>query len=70
MHTGAPPLVPRLRAQSAASSLDGIIDTVSAKHDLSALVGLLRVDGKLVMVGVPDVPLEMPAAAIVFSEYR
>ncbi|KAG2436960.1 hypothetical protein HXX76_006476 [Chlamydomonas incerta] len=52
---------------AAAGSLDGIIDTVSAKHDLAALVGLLRVDGRLVLVGVPEVPLDLPSAALIFK---
>ncbi|KAG2483503.1 hypothetical protein HYH03_017613 [Edaphochlamys debaryana] len=50
-----------------ANSLDGIIDTVSAQHDLGALVGLLKVDGKLVLVGVPDKPMALPQAAIIFK---
>ncbi|PNH06839.1 putative mannitol dehydrogenase [Tetrabaena socialis] len=49
----------------AANSLHGIIDTVSAKHDLGALIGLLRVDGKLVLVGVPEVPLELASWALI-----
>ena len=39
------------------STLDGIIDTVSAEH---SLIGLLKFHGKLVMVGAPDKPLELP----------
>ncbi|KAG2483504.1 hypothetical protein HYH03_017614 [Edaphochlamys debaryana] len=53
--------------KAAANSLDGIIDTVSAHHDIGALVGLLGVDGKLAIVGVPDKPLSLPAAAIIFK---
>eukprot|EP00198_Chlamydomonas_reinhardtii_P003834 XP_001693170.1 predicted protein [Chlamydomonas reinhardtii] len=53
--------------QAAAGSLDGIIDTVSAKHDLAAMVALLRVDGRLVLVGVPEVPLDLPSAALIFK---
>ncbi|EFJ41249.1 hypothetical protein VOLCADRAFT_107767 [Volvox carteri f. nagariensis] len=53
--------------KSAIGSLDGVIDTVSAKHDLNALVGLLKLDGKLVLVGVPDAPLEMPSMALIFK---
>jgi D-arabinose 1-dehydrogenase-like Zn-dependent alcohol dehydrogenase len=34
-------------------TLDAIIDTVSAKHDLNALLALLAPRGKLVMVGLP-----------------
>jgi len=43
---------------AAAGTLDGIIDTVSAKHDLNALLDLLDVDGKLIMVGASPEPLE------------
>lgn len=41
--------------------MDGIIDTVSAVHPLQPLLGLLKSNGKLVMVGAPDKPLELPA---------
>ncbi|KAL8132744.1 mannitol dehydrogenase-like [Apium graveolens] len=46
--------------QGAMSSLDGIIDTVSATHPLAPLLGLLKPNGKLVMVGGPEKPLELP----------
>ncbi|KAK1404164.1 Mutant 10-hydroxygeraniol dehydrogenase [Heracleum sosnowskyi] len=46
--------------QGAVSSLDGIIDTVSATHSVVPLLGLLKPDGKLVMVGAPETPLEVP----------
>lgn len=36
-----------------AGTLHGIIDTVSAKHDVEALTKLLAPRGKLVMVGLP-----------------
>ena len=41
-------------------TMDGIIDTVSAVHPLLPLLGLLKSQGKLVMVGAPDRPLELP----------
>ncbi|XWS18569.1 hypothetical protein CRYUN_Cryun32bG0056400 [Craigia yunnanensis] len=41
--------------------LDGIIDTVSAQHPLLPLLGLLKSHGKLVLVGGPEKPLELPA---------
>ncbi|XP_022855403.1 8-hydroxygeraniol dehydrogenase-like [Olea europaea var. sylvestris] len=44
----------------AAGTLDGIIDTVSAFHSLSPLLSLLKTDGKLIMVGAPNKPLEVP----------
>ncbi|CAN4114800.1 unnamed protein product [Withania somnifera] len=46
--------------QAAVGSLDGIIDTVSAIHPLLPLIDLLKPHGKLVMVGAPDKPLELP----------
>ncbi|KAG9149625.1 hypothetical protein Leryth_023240 [Lithospermum erythrorhizon] len=47
-----------------AGTLDGIIDTVSAKHPLAPLLMLLKTDGRLVMVGLPENPLEFPAFAL------
>ncbi|KAF8410177.1 hypothetical protein HHK36_002699 [Tetracentron sinense] len=46
--------------QAAMGTLDGIIDTVSAVHPLLPLIGLLKSHGKLVLVGAPDRPLELP----------
>ena len=40
--------------------MDGIIDTVSAVHPLLPLIDLLKSHGKLVMVGAPNRPLELP----------
>lgn len=40
-------------------TLDGIIDTISAVHSLMPLIGLLKIDGKLVLLGSPKV-LELP----------
>ncbi|KAI5325022.1 hypothetical protein L3X38_034095 [Prunus dulcis] len=46
--------------QAALGTMDGIIDTVSAVHPLLPLIGLLKSHGKLVMVGAPEKPLELP----------
>ena len=43
-----------------ASSFDLILDTVAASHDLDAFVGLLKRDGTLVLVGVPEHPHPSP----------
>ncbi|XP_068323001.1 probable mannitol dehydrogenase isoform X2 [Pyrus communis] len=48
------------RSDAATGTLDGIIDTVSALHPLLPLIGLLKSHGKLVMVGAPEKPLELP----------
>ncbi|CAH2068914.1 unnamed protein product [Thlaspi arvense] len=46
--------------QAAMGTMDGIIDTVSAPHPLWPLIGLLKSHGKLVMVGAPEKPLDLP----------
>ncbi|KAM1818765.1 hypothetical protein ACFX11_000527 [Malus domestica] len=46
------------------ATLDGIIDTVSAVHPLLPLIGLLKSHGKLVMVGAPEKPLELPVIPV------
>ncbi|KAJ8543975.1 hypothetical protein K7X08_025593 [Anisodus acutangulus] len=53
--------------QAAAGSLDGIIDTVSAIHPLLPLINLLKTHGKLVMVGAPEKPLELPVFPLLFG---
>lgn len=45
-----------MRMQAALGSLDGIINTISAHHDLQPLLSLLRVDGRMVCVGAPEEP--------------
>lgn len=44
---------------------DMILDTVSAKHDVNAYLNLLKVDGALVLVGLPNQPLEVGAFNVV-----
>ncbi|CAA2961739.1 8-hydroxygeraniol dehydrogenase-like [Olea europaea var. sylvestris] len=46
--------------QSALGTLDGIINTVSASSSLADLLSLLKIDGKLILLGVPEKPLELP----------
>ncbi|MEJ7847172.1 MAG: NAD(P)-dependent alcohol dehydrogenase [Pyrinomonadaceae bacterium] len=46
-----------------AASFDFILDTVSAPHDLNSYLGLLKLNGSMVLVGVP----ESPAAVAAFS---
>ncbi|PRW50837.1 putative mannitol dehydrogenase [Chlorella sorokiniana] len=62
---GADHFVVRAREMKAAvGSLDGIIDTVSAKHDLASYLSLLKTDGALVMVGLSPDPLEVLAFSL------
>lgn len=44
------------RMRPHAGSFDLIVDTVAAPHDLDALLGLLRRDGTLCLVGAPEQP--------------
>ncbi|KAA8514832.1 hypothetical protein F0562_018011 [Nyssa sinensis] len=44
--------------KAAVGTMDGIVDTVSVPHSLNSLIDLLKRDGKLVMLGAPD--LEKP----------
>ncbi|GFP96221.1 8-hydroxygeraniol dehydrogenase, partial [Phtheirospermum japonicum] len=53
--------------QAAAGTLDGIIDTVSAVHPLLPLVTLLKPHGKLILVGVPEKPLELHAYPMIMG---
>ncbi|KAK9166228.1 hypothetical protein Scep_001419 [Stephania cephalantha] len=53
--------------RAAMGTMDGIIDTVSAVHALLPLIGLLKFHGKLVMLGIPDKPLELPASPLIFG---
>ncbi|KAK4411753.1 putative mannitol dehydrogenase [Sesamum angolense] len=46
--------------QAAMGTMDGILDTVSAVHPLLPLIGLLKSHGKIIMLGAPDRPLELP----------
>ncbi|GLY17437.1 dehydrogenase [Kineosporia sp. NBRC 101677] len=47
------------------SSFDLIINTVSAKLDVGAFLGLLKVDGTMVNVGAPDESLSVNAFALI-----
>ncbi|XP_031376991.1 probable mannitol dehydrogenase isoform X2 [Punica granatum] len=57
--------------QAAAGTMHGIIDTVSAHHPLKPLLDLLRTDGKLVMLGAPDLdkPAEIPLLPLLGRKY-
>jgi uncharacterized zinc-type alcohol dehydrogenase-like protein len=50
-----------------AGSFDFILDCVSADHDINALLGLLRRDGNLTLVGAPEKPLSVAAFGLLFG---
>ncbi|OMP06053.1 Alcohol dehydrogenase superfamily, zinc-type [Corchorus capsularis] len=53
--------------KAAKGTMNGIVDTVSAKHDLQPLLGLLKNHGKLVLIGVSVKPYELPAASLILG---
>lgn len=52
------------------NSFDFILDTVSADHDVSALLQLLKRDGTLTLVGLPEKPLALAASGLVPKRRR
>ena len=48
-----------------AGKFDFILDTVSAPHDLNAYLNLLRLNGALVLVGVPEKPSAVAAFSLI-----
>jgi uncharacterized zinc-type alcohol dehydrogenase-like protein len=50
-----------------AGSFDFILDAVSADHDINALLGLLRRDGNLTLVGAPEKPFPVSAFNLIFA---
>ena len=54
--------------QAALGTMDYIIDTVSAIHSLGPLLAMLKLNGKLITVGLPDKPLELPIFPLVMGK--
>jgi uncharacterized zinc-type alcohol dehydrogenase-like protein len=48
-------------------SFDFILDAVSSDHDVNAYLSLLRHDGSMTLVGLPEKPLAVPAFGLVFG---
>nr|A0A2P1GIW4.1 RecName: Full=Protein REDOX 1; AltName: Full=Cinnamyl alcohol dehydrogenase 4 [Catharanthus roseus]AVM85917.1 redox 1 [Catharanthus roseus] len=55
------------QTQKAMSTMDGIIDTVSAPHALMPLFSLLKPNGKLIVVGAPNKPVELDILFLVMG---
>jgi uncharacterized zinc-type alcohol dehydrogenase-like protein len=53
--------------QKHAFSFDFILDTVAAKHDINAYIGLLGIDKNLTLVGAPEIPHDLNAFALLFG---
>lgn len=55
------------KMKAAINTMDFIIDTVSAVHPLAPLISLLKLNGKLITVGLPEKPLELPIFPLVLG---
>ncbi|CAI9276172.1 unnamed protein product [Lactuca saligna] len=53
--------------KAATGTLDGILDTVSAPHPIAPFIDILKTAGKLVLVGVPEKPHELPAFPLILG---
>jgi len=53
-----------------AGKFDFILDTVSAPHDLNMYLSLLRRDGVMVLVGVPEKPAELQVFSLLANRRR
>jgi alcohol dehydrogenase (NADP+) len=53
-----------------AGRFDGILDTISAKHDLTAAVNMLKPGGSLMLLGAAAEPLEFAALPLLFGGKR
>ncbi|WP_222565285.1 NAD(P)-dependent alcohol dehydrogenase [Novilysobacter antarcticus] len=53
-----------------ARRFDLIIDTVSAPHDYNTYLGLLKFDGSMVLLGIPDEPAPVAAGALIMQRRK
>jgi uncharacterized zinc-type alcohol dehydrogenase-like protein len=53
-----------------ARRFDLIIDTVSAPHDYNAYLGLLKFDGTMVLLGIPDQPVPVAAGPLIMQRRK
>ncbi|PSD91428.1 hydroxyacid dehydrogenase, partial [Acinetobacter baumannii] len=53
--------------QKAMKSMDYIVDTVAASHEIFPLLNLLKVNGKIVVVGAATKPFDLPAYPIILG---
>lgn len=56
------------RMKQAVDSLDYIIDTVPAHHPLEPYLSLLKLDGKLIMLGVINNPLQFVSPMVILGK--
>ncbi|HAZ66677.1 MAG TPA: hydroxyacid dehydrogenase, partial [Opitutae bacterium] len=47
------------------ASCDFVLDCVSAQHDINEYIGLVKLDGTLCLVGVPENPLPVHPFSVI-----
>lgn len=50
-------------------TFDFILDAVSADHDINSYLGLLKVDGHMVLVGAPEKPFPVSSFGLIFGRH-
>lgn len=55
------------KMKSLSNHFDFILNTVSAQHDYSPYLNLLRTDGTMIVVGVPPTPSAVPAIQLIMK---
>ncbi|MGH8032443.1 MAG: NAD(P)-dependent alcohol dehydrogenase [Luteimonas sp.] len=53
-----------------AETFDFIVDTVSAPHDYNAYLSLLKVNGTMVLLGIPDQPVPLAAGSLIMKRRK
>jgi alcohol dehydrogenase (NADP+) len=53
-----------------ANTLDFILDTIPAKHNVNAYINLLKRDGTLTFIGAPSEPLPLEVAGLLFGRKK
>ena len=56
--------------KACAKRFDFIIDTVSAEHDYNAYLSLLKFDGTMILLGIPDTPAPVAAGALIMQRRK
>jgi uncharacterized zinc-type alcohol dehydrogenase-like protein len=50
-----------------AGQFDLIIDTISAPHDYNQYLGMVRLEGAMVLLGIPPAPIPVAATSLIFG---
>jgi alcohol dehydrogenase (NADP+) len=51
-------------------TFDFILNTVSAEHDLTTYLSLLKINGTMAIVGVPEKPAQLPAFSLIWGNHN